>query len=193
MKYSPCRPFYLQLSAMLCLGLAFFLGACESTNLSEIKELANFTELPTVTARNIELTYTDSGQIAMKSFSPELQAFNAGDEPYILFPKGAKATFYKNGKPDSHLSSNWAKYYKGRKLWEAKYRVTMINEKKDTLRTEHLFCDETREVIYTEKFVQITDAQGWVISGENGFESNIDFTEYEFKKVRGRFYLGEEY
>jgi len=172
------------LAAFVLLVVLF--TACQNS-MVEINKVLKLDTMPEMFAKNIDIYYTDSSVLRMKTFAPELLSYNSRKEnPTTLFPKGIKAIFYdKEGKAYSDLKADWAKYFKNKKLWEAKYNVVIVNIQGDTLRTEHLFADEEKQILYTQKFVRITTADGSDIQGKGGFRSNVDFTDYEFISVSG--------
>ena len=67
--------------------------------------------------------------------------------------------------------------------------VVLVNVKGDTLRTELLNWDESKQLIYTDQFVRITTPDE-IITG-TGFESNAEFTKYKISKISGTFDLAK--
>ena len=68
------------------------------------------------------------------------------------------------------------RYERGEKM-EARKNVTVVNQKGETLNTEHLIWDERKEKLTSDEFVKIT-TNDEIIFG-NGFEANQDFTKYK--------------
>lgn len=171
----------------------FVLGIITACNEEKIEyaQIENIDSLPRVIAQDIEILYSDSARIKMKTLAPEIQDYEDPKNPYSEFPKGVKSFFYdKEGKQESSLKAKYAKYYSNKKLWEVKYDVQLINSEGDTLLTEQLFSNEEDQQIYTDKYVRINFAAGYFIDGKGGFVSDLNFKNYEFKSVSGRF-LGE--
>ncbi len=188
-KISPVRSSFLTWTGIFFL---LFFVSCE-TSMEQIQRVSYTDSLPDMSATNIEIIYSDSAKIKTRIIAPQLDAYERLEKPYTEFPKGIQAFFYdKDEQINSSLTADYAKYHKSKKLWEAKYKVKLVNTEGDVLKTEHLFADEEEAIIYTDKFVQINDAEGFRVQGEGGFVSNYSFTEYEFKGVSGTFYLGNE-
>lgn len=191
MKKAKLYRSFLQKTLFLCIFPVLF-WACE-TDLQEVNKVTHVSGMPDMWAKNIEIIYSDSGRVMMKTFAPELKVFERNtNDPYSEFPQGVSAIFYEtDGTVKSSLEAKYAKYHKRHGLWEARNDVELVNAQGDILNSEHLFFDERKQTIYTDKFVQITNAEGWKINGEGGFESNIDFTQYKFKIVSGIFTVQE--
>lgn len=140
-------------------------------------------EFPVETGRDVEIMYSDSFQLKAILQAPLMERF-AGDNPHILMKEGIKLRFFnKNKEVTSSLTARWAISRELEKIMEAKNDVVVVNEKKETLNTEHLIWDEKTKRIRTEAFARITTADE-VIFGE-GLEANEDFSWYRILKVKG--------
>ncbi len=157
--------------------------SCE-TDIETINTITHKSNLPGLSAKNIEIIRTDSARIILKISAPELHRYETKKKPYVIFPKGIKVLYYNNYPyVESSLSANYAKHYEQTQLWEAKYDVVAINSEGEILNTEHLIWDEKKEIIYSDKFVRIT-TKDEIIYGE-GFEADEKFTKWKIKKVKG--------
>jgi LPS export ABC transporter protein LptC len=164
---------------VLSIGMIF---SCEN-NIEQVEILTTKEKLPTESATNIEIIYSDNGTARMRLISPQLDRY-LGDIPYIEFPKGIHVEFFDSLKrPETSLKANYAINREAEKIMEAKYNVEVINEKGEILNTEHLIWDQNTETIRTDEFVKITTADE-VIMGE-GLEADQHFTRYTIKKIRG--------
>ncbi len=172
--------------------ISILLSACRP-DMKEIIKITKRQNMPDMSGSDIELYYSEKGQVRLYTIAPEINTFESPEGVYTEFPKGLLTHFYdEKGVENSSLTADYAKYFQDEKIWEAKYKVRLVNTQGDVLETEHLFCNEVKRTIYTDKFVKITDSDGYTMSGSNGFESNLDFTEYEFKSVSGHFGLNNE-
>lgn len=177
--FKPLMPFFI--------GAALLIAGCQ-TDMEQIQRITSRTDLPDMYARTVEIIYTTSGTIQVKAIAPEVKSYTSEsvEEPYSLFPAGLQVWFYdKNAQLISHLTTDYAKYYQSEQLWEARYDIEIVNAEGDVLTTEHLYASEKEEQIYTDKYVQIVNADGSKVSGEGGFESNFNFTSYKFHQVEG--------
>jgi LPS export ABC transporter protein LptC len=147
--------------------------------------------LPTVTFKGIESIYTDSGKLQLMVYSPLLEQYDNNEFPYTEFRSGIKVIFY-DGKtaPVASAIAKYAKYTKSDNTWELKDSVVVINENKDMLETEVLYWDQGKDLIYTDRFVRITNEEQ-IIQGF-GFESDPRLVKRRIKKVNATIYLKEE-
>ena len=84
---------------------------------------------------------------------------------------GIKVVFYDGKKdPVGSVTAKYAKYTKSSNLWELRDSVVVVNERNDKLETEVLFWDQEKDLIYTDRFVKITN-EDQIIHG-NRFESD---------------------
>ena len=127
--------------------------------------------LPSATSRNHETIYTDSGKIQLVLIAPLVEKYDNADPPYIEFRSGIRVFFHDGNKePVARVSAKYAKYTESKTLWELKDSVIAINEGNDMLETELLFWDQKKELIYTDRFVKITN-EDQIVMG-TGFESD---------------------
>lgn len=177
---------------ILTITISFFCGC--TTDMSEINRISSRNELPDIQAKNLEIIYSNNAKIKVRLTTSELNRYmRKSQEIYTEFPKGIKVLFFDaNEKVESRLTANYAKYFEEKQLWLVKYDVELINNEGVVLNSEKLFTDEKRQLIYTDRFVRITNQDGSTISGKGGFKSNLNFTEYEFTTVKGE-YIIEEY
>ena len=167
-----------------------FLFSCK-TDLEMVDAFADKERIPSITAKNIEIVYTELGQTKLHVIAPETQHFKFTEEPYTEFPKGITVyTFNDSLEVESQLKANFAIYYDEKKLWNAKYNVVAMNKKGEILNTEQLFWDEAKKTIYSNDMVKITTADG-VIFGE-GFDSDKNFDNWVIKKTSGTIYVNDD-
>lgn len=134
-------------------------------------------------SKGVEIIYSDSALVRAKLYSPLLKHISSND-PYLVMPIGLHVDFYdKNLVIDNRLSAKYGIRYESRKLVELKNNVIVTNNKGERLDTELLNWDESRQRLFSDKFVKITTPDK-VIYGE-GFESNQSFTKYKIFKIKG--------
>lgn len=166
--------------------LGTFFISCENKK-EQIDAITRKEYLPGESARNIEITYSDSGRVKAKIVAGELQRMG-GEKPQIEFTKGVQIWMYDSLKrPESEMSSGYAIHYENEKLVEAKKNVIVINQNGEKLNTEHLIWNQGTGMIYTKEFVKITTGDE-VIIGE-GLEADQYFRKYKIKNIKGTFNL----
>jgi LPS export ABC transporter protein LptC len=169
----------------LIIGLStLILVACEN-DIEKVKIITGKKAIPVERGKEVEILYSDSAKIKARLLAKELNRFTE-KQPYIEMPKGIKMYFYDaNQKVNSTLTSEYAKVlqFPDNNIMEAKRKVVVVNEKNETLNTEHLVWNQKEETIVSDAFVTIT-TKDEIIMGD-GLESNQSFTKYKIKKMKG--------
>ena len=147
-----------------------------------------------MSTQNLHTKYYSQHRLQTTVDAPILDQFSSVKQPYWEFPKGVKVVFYdEHLQAQSSLTSGYAVYYTKKKLWEARNNVEIINDDNTKLNTEQIFCDETGKKVFSVKKVTVTDKDGTVIVGKQGFESDMAFKNYKFLDVNGVVNLQEQY
>lgn len=147
--------------------------------------------LPSVTVRNFRTVFMDSGKINLILSSPLMESYNNAESPYSEFISGLEVQFYDgNENPIGTVNCKYAKYTEKKKIWELKDSVIVVNEENDMLETELLFWDQEKDLIYTDRFVKITNEDQTVMG--SGFESDPRLTRRRIKNVTATIYLHDE-
>ena len=167
---------------LLISGVALVLFSCEN-NVKEVQRLSKISNIPLHSADSIEMVQTDSAEIQLKIFAPILEKYNYNGEPFSVFPEGITVIGYSNYPDTSYsITANYAYYYEGKELWEARNDVVVITADNEQINTEQLFWAKQKSMIYSDKFTRITSADG-VFYGEAGFEANEDGTKWKLKNI----------
>ncbi len=151
-----------------------------------INSLSQVDSLPMEFARDIEVYYSDSGQIQAMLKSPLMIRVEDKDS-YYEFPEGFEAIFYDSVmEPQSIITANYGISYEQKKQMEARNDVVVRNiQKQEQLNTEHLVWDRKKGIIYSNVFVKITKPDE-VIYGD-GLTSDQNFDFYEIDNPTGEF------
>jgi LPS export ABC transporter protein LptC len=174
--------FFKAIPIIPLIAVMFF--SCQNKNIEQIKAFSHPPGSPEVIAENLDLLYSDSTIIRFRLKCPKLLIFQDEDEPYKEFPNGFQIEQYdRNKKITSSIKASYGKYYEKKELWEAKQNVIAITEKGDSLKTELLFWDEKKEIIYTDQFVKIIQKEQ-IITGI-GFESDLQMKKWKIIKPKG--------
>lgn len=172
---------------ILILSLAGF--SCE--NKINLVPNSDLLTLPSLSVKDVETVYTDSGRLELILTAPVIEEYNNIESPYDEFKSGIRLVFY-DGKKESQgtVTARYAKYTKASNLWELRDSVVVINEGNDKLETEVLYWDETKNLIYSDRFVRITN-EDQIVMG-TGFESDPRLSKRKIKKVSATIYLKDE-
>ena len=161
-----------------------FLFSCENDE-NVVKGLTS-KSLGVEEAIKVDINYTLAGNAKAKLLSP-LMLRVQDTVPYVEFPKTLHVDFYNElTVVESRLDARYGKYMESQSRVLLRDSVRFIGLKDgDTLYCDELFWDRNRPVyqFYTNKPVQIR-TKSQIIYGEDGFETNQDFSEKLIKKPR---------
>ncbi|MEN8136820.1 MAG: LPS export ABC transporter periplasmic protein LptC [Bacteroidota bacterium] len=161
------------------------LFSCENN----MKEIDKLNETRINTDNNIEgldMIYTDSGIVKLRMKAPLAIFHEEKEEPFKEFPKGIEVFFFKDRDTlvQNYLRANYGINYEKKDLSEVRGDVVVINDNGDTLKTEKMFWDSKKKIIYSDELVRIIQ-KDQVIIGEGGFEADEDFSYYKIKNSSG--------
>jgi len=158
--------------------------ACNSDQPQYVHKFKNRTTVPGVYTDSVTMLISDSGVIRYRVISEVWKIYDKAAEPYWYYPKKVYFEKFNDSlKTESMVSSDTAKYYYRRKLWELRKNVKIINLKGDQFETSLLYWDELSRRIYSDSFIRIE--QGDQVMMGYGFESNDQLTDYRIKKPTG--------
>ncbi|MDF1560633.1 MAG: LPS export ABC transporter periplasmic protein LptC [Bacteroidales bacterium] len=179
---------YSIVGAVLIAGTAL-LSSCDNSELP-VREL-QMRELPSLTARDVETMYSDSGKVTLLVQTPYIQQFSNEEQPYTLFPEGLMVLFYdKKTEPQASITAQYARYTEKDELWELRDSVVAVNTEGDILETELLFWSEPKASVWSDRFVRIT-GKDQIIMG-TGFESDPRLSKWKIKNVSATIYVENE-
>ena len=182
------RRYLLILPAVLICGMTL-LSSCEKKPVV-VKDIP-IKELPSLSGRNVETMYTDSGKVTLIVRTPLVQQFTTKEDPHTLFPEGLTVLFYdKKTSPQASISAHYARYTDKDEQWELRDSVVAVNTEGDILETELLYWSEPKGRVWSDRFVRFT-LKDKIIMG-TGFESDSRLTNGTIKNVSGTIYIEDE-
>mgnify|MGYP005838508021 CR=1 FL=1 len=166
------------------------LFSCEN-EMSTIQSLTQSDTLPSESARNIEVKYTDSGRLKAILQSPKLLKYD-GDDPYMLFPDGIHVFFYDSLENlVSEIKSDYAINREKKQLMEVRNNVVILDhENEKELYTEVLFWDQKERRIFNNAFVTIKE-DGRILHGDS-MRADENLEHFELYQVRATIDIVEE-
>lgn len=165
--------------------------AC-SNKIETINSITASDTVPLLFSKNFHIQRSDSGKITLIAKAPIVKYIVNNSDTFTIFPKGIEVeTFSNYPEVESKISANYAKHYENKKLWEVKNNVIARNYKGDTLYTELLYWDESRKLIYSNKFCKIITEDGLLI-GKNGFEADESLTKWKVINTQGTVNVKDE-
>lgn len=158
--------------------------SCKKNNIAEIAAIVPSNDhSPLETSRDVEFIITDSAVVRAKLTTPLMQTYFS-DEPYVEMSKGLNVIFYNYQTiPSGYLSANYGKRYTLKRIIEVKDNVVVVNTQHDTFTTEFLTWNERQNKVYTDHYVRVK-TKDEIITGK-GFTSDLSFTNYEFRNIKG--------
>jgi LPS export ABC transporter protein LptC len=174
---------------LVAIIISGILVSCE--NKIDLIPKSDFLTIPSLTVMNFKTVFTDSGKLQLVMSSSLMEQYNNTSPPYSEFKSGLKVVFH-DGKiePVAWVTSKYAKYTKPTNMWELRDSVVVVNESNDKLETEVLYWDQQKDLIYTDRFVKITN-ENQIVMG-TGFESDPRLVKRKIKKVSAIIYLKDE-
>ena len=160
----------------------FFIWGCENDE-AKIDELVE-KKIGVEEGINIQSYMSQDGKMKGKLTSPYMLRYQV-DSPYIEFPKKLHVDFYNDSLLiESVLDANYAKYKEGDRKVYLKDSIVVINKLQgDTLKTDELWWDQNKQIIYTDRDVEIRQ-KGRTIFGK-GLTAAQNFSEYTIFKTYG--------
>lgn len=182
------RKYLFILPAALISGIAL-LSSCEKKQVV-VNDL-QIKEMPSLSGRNVETMYSDSGKVTLVVRTPFIQQYTAKEDPHTLFPEGLTVLFYdKKTRPQASITAHYARYTEKDEQWELRDSVVAVNTEGDILETELLYWSEPRDRVWSDRFVRFT-LKDKIIMG-TGFESDSRLTNGTIKNVSGTIYVNDE-
>jgi LPS export ABC transporter protein LptC len=143
-------------------------------------------DFPSRTLTNAHVILKDSGFIKIDLHSPLIEEFAMIDSPYTLFKKGLEMNFFsKTIDSPGYLRANWAMMNEMKGWYEGRGDVLVISEKGDTLKTQKLFWNKKKRLVFTQDTVYIISKTGDSLQANNGLEAKDDLSAYTLFNNQG--------
>lgn len=156
---------------------------------NDIKEVDKYTKRDTTSGqfgKDLVMLHSDSLVVRYKIKAKEYSEIVNDGISTSEFPKGMFVEMFDNtGKFDSSIKSQYAKLDPKTKIWTVKYGVEIITSEGYKVNTELLFWDQKKKIVYSDKYVRITNVDGTVIEGVNGFHSDEKLKDIIVNEVSG--------
>ena len=155
-----------------------------SNNYQEVQDLAK-KKTPIDTATQVESYLSQDGLVKAKLTAPIMTTIVVSDSPKTEFPRSLHVDFYNDStKIQSRLFSKYGLYYNNRHLVLLRDSVLVFNVNGDTLRTQKLWWDQDKQLLYTDAPVHIIQ-DGEPLEGQNGMTAKQDFSAWTLLNAKG--------
>lgn len=173
--------------ALSVVGSAILLFSCDNAGEGETE--ASKETMMTEYSENLSVVMSQNGRRSYHFKAPLVEGYSLAREPYREFRKGVEMTTYKDDSlstVDAVLTANYAIYYENRELWEAKGNVVVEKSDGKTLYTQQLFWNARTKKIYSNVDSKIVQNDGRDVFIGEGFESDEEFKDWRFRRMKGR-------
>ncbi len=154
-----------------------------SNNYQEVQDLAK-KKVPIDTATQVESFLSQNGFVKAKLTAPVMTTLTVSDTPKTEFPQSLHVDFFDDStKIQSRLFSKYGLYYNNKHLVLLRDSVIVFNTAGDTLRTEKLWWDQDKQLIYTDVAVHIREPDE-SIDG-TGMTADQNFTHWTINNAKG--------
>lgn len=173
--------------ALSVVGSAILLFSCDNAGEGETE--ASKETMMTEYSENLSVVMSQNGRRSYHFKAPLVEGYSQAREPYREFRKGVEMTTYKDDSlstVDAVLTANYAIHYENRELWEAKGNVVVEKSDGKTLYTQQLFWNARTKKIYSNVDSKIVQNGGRDVFIGEGFESDEEFKDWRFRRMKGR-------
>ena len=167
---------------MVWIVTLLFIGCEEKTQPSVISTIDSRT-LPQQESWNSTIIVSDSGHINAVIVAGYIHVSELNQQ--TLMSQGVKVRFFsREGKLTSVLTSEEGSVDESTNNLEARKNVVVISSDSSRMKTERLFWDNQRQLIFTPDYVQITTVKEKMQG--HGFESDQSLKHYRVFHVTGQ-------
>ncbi len=168
---------------LFVLNIAYLVTGCEN-DIDAVNAFIEQEQLTTETARDVKMIYSDSAVVRVQIEGPKMIRYLDRNDPRQEFVEGVRVVFYTPAqKLQSILTAKKAVRFERRNEIVVSDSVVWESTEGERLETEELIWEESKERVYSNKFVKITQPDD-VIYGY-GFETNQDFTRWTINAFKG--------
>jgi len=174
--------------AALFISACLLVSACENDpkmidDWSKQKEMVEI-------GKNIEAYLSQENKVKAKLTAPLMLRHDSAIL-YTEFPNSLHVDFYDDStKIESWVDSKHGKYFENTDkvyLWDS---VVVINIKGDTLKSQDLWWDKSKELFYTDKYAEYLRSDKQIYPGK-GLEATQDFKRITFKEPTGIIHVSD--
>ena len=159
-----------------------FLGCEEKTQPSVISTFDS-SKLPQQESWNSTIVVSDSGRISAIIVAGYIRVSELSRQTEMS--QGVKVRFFsREGKQTSILTSDEGSVDETNNNLEARKNVVVVSSDSSRMKTEQLFWDNQRQLIYTPEYVQIKTVKEKMQG--HGFESDQSLKNYRVFRVTGQ-------
>ncbi|MEO0404701.1 MAG: LPS export ABC transporter periplasmic protein LptC [Bacteroidota bacterium] len=165
------------------------LFSCKN-EIEEIKAITGDSELPVKIIKNGTFHYTEESNLVNTLIASELKRFE-GEDPRIEVYGGFTMLIYDSlERVDASIEAEEGIFYDLEGRLECYKNVIAVNAEQDSLLTEELIWVQDSNLVYSNKFVEISNEDGTIYS--QGLVTDSHFKRYKLKQVSGDININED-
>jgi LPS export ABC transporter protein LptC len=167
----------------MILAIAFSFYGCEEKILPSVISTVDSQTLPQQESWNSTIIVSDSGRISAIIDAGYIRVSEVSHQTQMS--QGVKVHFFnRDGKLTSILTSDSGTVDETNNNLEAQKNVVVVSSDSSRMKTEQLFWDNQRQLIYTPAYVQIATLKEKMQG--HGFESDQSLKNYRVFRVTGQ-------
>ncbi len=173
------------------IGALLLFVSCASKDADEGGDDALMTDF----SENMTMKVSEAGRMSYKFSAPLVEGYSLAQEPYREFREGIDITTYLKDSldvVDTHLTANYAINYPDRRLWEAKGNVVIRKSDGQEMHTQQIFWNEQTGRVWSNVDTRIVQGAGRGDMIVEGFESDQEFKNWTFRRIKGRMLVDTE-
>jgi hypothetical protein len=153
--------------------------------------------IPMVHTENVSTLISDSGITRYRLEAKVWDMYSNVPEPYWHFPETVYVERFDSlFNVEGSLRADTGYYFEKKELWKVIGNVKVVNLEGSTFETSELFWNQRASVnsldaIYTDKPVKITQVNGNIQYGREGFRANQSMSIVRLYAFGGEFYAVE--
>lgn len=176
------------LRAIFVWSMLLLFAACGSNKKKLAEAITERDSLPVMDSRGVTTLVSDSGVTRYRIVTDQWQIFDKKVPSYWAFEKGVYLEKYDTLlQVEASIEADTAYFFDKKKLWHLIGNVEIKNLEGDKFETSELFWDQSKETVYNNKHIEITQKDKKIVG--NGFESNQGLTKYAIRDIEGIFYI----
>jgi LPS export ABC transporter protein LptC len=167
----------------MILATVLSLYGCEEKILPSVISTGDSQTLPQQESWNSTIIVSDSGRISAIILAGYIRVTEQSHQTQMS--QGVKVRFFnREGKQTSVLTSDSGTVDETNNNLEAQKNVVVVSSDSSRMKTEQLFWDNQRQLIYTPAYVQIATLKEKMQG--HGFESDQSLKNYRVFRVTGQ-------
>lgn len=169
-------------SSLGMLMTALVWAACSDLTESSPESTSKDANIPDQEGWNSKAVFTTKGVIEAELYSKHLMRWN--NQKLTTFGQGLRVEFYEKGEHNATLTSDSGEVRGNTNNLSAFGNVVIVSDSGLTMRTEKIYWDDQKQLVFADGFVTMTSAEDTLNGYE--FESNKDLSNWKMKNAYGQ-------